>query len=144
MFFMRNWTALTGCFAVLCLSTSAHADAPKQHCGKASSTAEMAQCAEKELQAAEADMKQALSRAVAQYTPVATERRDAQQVAWEQKIRRDLDASQTAWAEYVRVSCGAVADTYDKGTLTEINVPECKAELTRQRAKFLKIYFGPQ
>jgi len=139
---MKNWTALVGCFAVVCLGTPSHAGTPKQHCGEASSTAEMAQCAEKELEAAEADMKQALSQAVAQYTPVVSERGDAQQVGWEQKVRSDLNASQAAWADYVRVSCGAVAETYDKGTLAQINVPECKAELTRQRTKFLRDYFG--
>jgi uncharacterized protein YecT (DUF1311 family) len=139
---MRNRTALIGCVAVACLSAPSRGGTVKQHCGKGSSTAEMAQCAEDELQAAEAQMRQALSQAVAQYTPLASERHDAQQVAWEQKIRGELNASQAAWADYVRISCGAVADTYDNGTLTEVNVPECKTELMQQRTKFLQIYFG--
>ena len=141
---MRNRAALIGCLAVVCLGIPSLAGARDQHCRKALSTVEMSKCAEKELQAAEANMKQALSQALAQYTPVASERSDAQQVAWDQKIRRDLNASQAAWADYARITCGAVADTYDKGTLSEVNVPECEAELTRQRTQFLRVYFGSE
>ena len=58
------------------------------------------------------------------------------------KLRAALNVSQSAWADYVRVTCAAVADVYDNGSLTEVAVPKCKAELTRQRTKILRDYFG--
>ena len=139
---MRNWIVVIGCVAVTWVLPPSYASGVKEPCGKHSSTAERAQCAEEELKGAEADMKHALSQAVALYTPGTSERGDAQQTAWERKIRADLNVSQSAWADYVRETCGAVADTYDKGTLTEVTVSECKAELTRQRTKILRDYFG--
>jgi uncharacterized protein YecT (DUF1311 family) len=140
-------------FTVGCLGARPSAIAQHVDCGKAESTAEQAACADRELSAAEQELKEAFGNALDQYIPSADQKRQTaalprydrdRQVQWEQRMRRDLNLSQKAWLSYRQSACGTVADMYDGGTITAIAVPLCKAEMTRARAKFLHDYFGDE
>jgi len=116
---------------------------------KTLSIAGLGECANQELTAAERQMKRTFQDALAQYTPKAEHSRahnsaTNQQAQWERRMRDNLIASQEAWLKYRKSACGAVSDMYGLGTSAEINVPECKADLTRARIKFLRTYFMNQ
>jgi uncharacterized protein YecT (DUF1311 family) len=126
--------------------------AQKVDCAKPKtlSIAGLADCANRELAATEVEMKQTFQEALSQYTPKAEHSRERhgahnsatnQQAQWERRMRDDLIASQEAWLKYRKSACGAVSDMFGLGTSAEINVPECKADLTRARSKFLRTYF---
>ncbi len=68
-----------------------------------------------------------------------SERED--QIAWNQKMRRSLQASQRAWLAYRVSACGAVSDSAAGGTIADEEVTFCKVGLTKERTKFLNDYF---
>lgn len=114
------------------------------------SIADLGECANRKLAAAESELDKTFKKALAQYTPKAAQATDTtrvpnsidgREIEWERRIRDDLKASQIAWLRYRESACGSVSDWYDGGTAAEINVPECKTELTRARIKFLRTYF---
>lgn len=126
--------------------------AQKVNCAKPKnlSIAAMGECANRELAAADKELKQTFQEVLAQYTPKATQSPmkpelsnsiDSQQMQWNRRMLEVLKSSQEAWLQYRESACRAVRDSYEGGTSAEINVPECKAQLTRERIKFLRTYF---
>jgi uncharacterized protein YecT (DUF1311 family) len=123
--------------------------AQKLDCNKPISSAEQAECAHQELTAAEADLKEALSGALQQYsessgkenTPL-PKSEEREQRDYDAKMRGSILASQKAWIQYRTAACQSVAMMYDGGTISASAVPSCQAALTRERAKFLRDYFG--
>ena len=124
--------------------------AQNANCAKLPSTAEQANCVNRELVATENELKQTLKDALAQYTLTGEQSRETpavgssgrdQQIQWNQRMRDDLNASQQAWLKYRESACGAVGDSYDGGTFAEVAVPLCRADMTRARTKFLRTYF---
>jgi uncharacterized protein YecT (DUF1311 family) len=67
---------------------------------------------------------------------------ERQQAQYEARMRRALIASQKAWLEYREAACNSVAVMYDGGTITGPAIPSCQADITRERAKFLRDYFA--
>ena len=59
-------------------------------------------------------------------------------------MRQRLRASQAAWLRYRETACAAVQEMYDGGTIAEVDVPGCKADLTESRTRFLQKYFIDQ
>lgn len=122
----------------------------RSDCAKLPSTAEQADCVNRELAATESELKQTLKDALAQYAPAKEQDRKTpavgnsgsdQQIQWNQRMRDDLNTSQQAWLKYRESACRAVGDSYDGGTFGEVAVPLCKADLARARIKFLRGYF---
>jgi uncharacterized protein YecT (DUF1311 family) len=118
-------------------------------CGKAASTADQYQCANRELAASEADLKDAYAAALRQYSHSSAEEGTAwpkgdahDQSQYEGRMRRALIGSQRAWLQYRVTACNSVREMYDGGTITGPAVALCQAELTKQRTKFLRDYFG--
>ena len=120
-------------------------------CGKADSAAEKRICADHELDKAEAAMKVAFDRALAQFSyslkkhtekdPLPESEQAEQKIA-EQKMRRALRASQKAWVAYRESACGAVNDSFEGGSISDEIATFCKADLTKDRTKFLNDYFN--
>jgi len=122
--------------------------APKLDCSKPNSSAEQAQCADQELAATEADLKEALSGALQQYSESAAKddtplpkNEDQEQRQYDTRMRRAILASHKAWVQYRAAACNSIAKMYDGGTIAASAVPSCQAALTRERAKFLRDYF---
>jgi uncharacterized protein YecT (DUF1311 family) len=141
------WTALTvAAFNLLPLS----AKAQESNCAKAASTAERYQCANQELATAQQDLESAFGDAVQRYTPKADDGKEdapsrpekAQQAEYERKMRQGLELSQKSWLQYQSAACAAVSDFYEGGTMGPTAAALCKAEIARQRAKFLRDNFG--
>ena len=124
--------------------------AQESNCSKAASTAEQYQCANNELATAEQDLKAALADALQRYTPKADETKEnalpppesAQQAQYERKMRQSLESSQRIWLQYQSAACAAVSDFYEGGTMGPTETALCKAEIARQRAKFLRDNFA--
>jgi uncharacterized protein YecT (DUF1311 family) len=121
----------------------------QSNCDKPVSTAEEQQCADQELATAEAGLKEALETALRRYShskvredirlPKSDEHQQAQ---YEARMRHTLIASQKAWLQYRESACNSVAEMYEGGTATGPAVASCRTEMTRERAKFLRDYFG--
>jgi uncharacterized protein YecT (DUF1311 family) len=124
--------------------------AQESSCTKASSTAEQYQCANNELAAAEQDLQSAFADALQRYTPKADDtKEDAppppqrdQQADYERRMRQRLETSQKMWLQYQSAACAAVSDFYEGGTMGPTAAALCKAEIAKQRAKFLRENFG--
>jgi uncharacterized protein YecT (DUF1311 family) len=134
-------------FSLVPLTTSAQ----KMDCGKAASSAEQDQCADQELATAETDLKDAFADALQQYTPTADGQKENatlpkydkdHETRYEKRMRRDLKVSQRIWFQYRTAACAAVSSMYDGGTISPAAASLCKAEVTRQRIKFLRDYFA--
>ena len=134
--------------AICTLPLTANAQQP--NCSKAPSTAEQYQCAHNELATAEQDLKTALADALQRYTPKADETKEnalpqsesAEQAQYERKMRQSLESSQKIWLQYQSAACAAVSDFYEGGTIGPTEAALCKAEIARQRAKFLRDNFA--
>jgi uncharacterized protein YecT (DUF1311 family) len=120
-------------------------------CGKADSAAEKRICAYNELDKAEATMKVALDRALAQFAESGEKYKasdplpkseQADQIVSERRIRRSLLASQKAWLAYRESACGSVNDLFYLGSIADEETTFCKADLTKERTKFLNDYFN--
>jgi uncharacterized protein YecT (DUF1311 family) len=124
--------------------------AQESSCTKASSTAEQYQCANNELAAAEQDLQSAFADALQRYTSKADDtKEDAppppqrdQQADYERRMRQRLETSQKMWLQYQSAACAAVSDFYEGGTMGPTAAALCKAEIAKQRAKFLRENFG--
>jgi len=123
--------------------------AQKIDCGKLTISAEQVQCADQELAAAEADLKEALSAALQQYSETPPEEdtplpksEEREQRRYDARMRRSLLASQKAWVRYQTAACSSVAVMFEGGTITASEVPLCQAALARERANFLRDYFA--
>ncbi|MDR3751264.1 MAG: lysozyme inhibitor LprI family protein [Terracidiphilus sp.] len=144
-FFIACFIA-AGC-SLIPLTTSAQ----KMDCDKAASSAEQDECADQELAMAETDLKDAFADAIQHYTPMADEQKENaalpkydrdHEAQLEKKMRRDLEVSQKIWLQYRTAACAAVSDMYDGGTISPAATSLCKAEITKQRIKFLRDYFA--
>jgi uncharacterized protein YecT (DUF1311 family) len=151
---MLKFKSLIGIF-LFALVFSLRLTAQKVDCGSPSSTAERANCVNRELQSAESDMNAVFEKALETYTPNSQVQKgwtgpaipkseQDHQVKWEARMRRDLEASQEAWLKYRATACATVREMYDGGTAAEVDVPGCKADLTESRTIFLRKYFIDQ
>jgi uncharacterized protein YecT (DUF1311 family) len=124
--------------------------AQESDCGKAPSTAEQYQCADKELATAEQDLENAFAGALQRYTPKADETHENalpqperdQQNQYERRMRESLELSQKIWLQYQSAACAAVLNFYEGGITGPTAAALCKAEIAKQRAKFLRDNFG--
>jgi uncharacterized protein YecT (DUF1311 family) len=141
------WATLV---VAVCNTLPLTAMAQESNCGKAPTTAEQYQCANQELATAEQDLETALSDALQRYTPKADDTKEnapppperAQQAEYERRMRQRLELSQKAWLQYQTAACAAVSDFYEGGTMGPTAAALCKAEIAKQRAKFLRDNFG--
>jgi uncharacterized protein YecT (DUF1311 family) len=56
-------------------------------------------------------------------------------------MRQRLQLSQKIWLQYQSAACAAVSDFYEGGTMGPTAATLCKAEIAKQRAKFLRDNF---
>ncbi len=146
----KQYVLLATLIVAVCNTLPLTASAQESNCGKAPSTAEQYQCANNELAAAEQDLQNALADALKRYTPKADDLKEntlpppekAQQAEYERKMRQRLELSQKMWLQYQSAACAAVSDFYEGGTMGPTAAALCKAEIAKQRAKFLRANFG--
>lgn len=136
-------------FVAVCNILPVTAVAQESTCSKAPSTAEQYQCANQELATAEQDLASALANALQRYTPEADDIKENtlpppekdQQSDYERRMRQRLELSQKTWLQYQSAACAAVLDFYEGGTMGPTAAALCKAEMAKQRAKFLRDHF---
>ena len=143
----KQYLLLATLIVGVCNTLPLTASAQESNCGKAPSTAEQYQCANNELATAEQDLQSAFADALQRYTPKADENappppEKAQQAEYERKMRQRLELSQKMWLQYQSAACAAVSDFYEGGTMGPTAAALCKAEIAKQRAKFLRANFG--
>jgi len=145
---MRKQSLLAILIVAVCNALPSISIAQELDCSNAPSTAEQYQCANNALATAEQDLNSAFTDALQHYTPKADDsnalpqpERD-QQVQYEKKMRQSLELSQKMWLQYQSAACAAVSDMYEGGTMGPTAVANCKAEIAKQRAKFLRENFG--
>jgi uncharacterized protein YecT (DUF1311 family) len=92
---------------------------PEGPCAEAGSSRAMEACAERELKAAEAEMKKSYDR-LASSMEAPSE-------------RASLRAAQRDWVRYRRSNCRSEAFLYRGGTIQELILLRCSARLTRER-----------
>jgi uncharacterized protein YecT (DUF1311 family) len=143
----KQYLLLATLIVGVCNTLPLTAIAQESNCGKAPSTAEQYQCANNELATAEQDLQSAFADALQRYTPKADENappppEKAQQTEYERKMRQRLELSQKMWLQYQTAACAAVSDFYEGGTMGPTAAALCKAEIAKQRAKFLRDNFG--
>jgi uncharacterized protein YecT (DUF1311 family) len=133
-------------FSTLSLTITAQ----QMDCSKAATTAEQSQCADNELSTAERDLQSAFTEAIQHYSPAADEtsenklprsQRDSHS-QYEKTMRDSLELSQKTWLQYRTAACAAVLNIYEGGTMGPVAASLCKAELAKQRARFLRDNFG--
>lgn len=145
---MQKRYLLTTLFVAFTLPLTASAQ--ESSCAKAPSTAEQYQCANNELAAAEQDLEKAFADALQRYTPKPEDVKESalpppereQQAGYEKRMQQRLESSQKAWLQYQTAACAAVSDFYEGGTMAPTAAALCKAEIAKQRAKFLRDNFG--
>ena len=111
---------------------------------------EQYQCANHELATADQDLASAFADALQRYTPKADDMKENapppperdQQAEYERRMRQRLELSQKIWLQYQSAACAAVSDFYEGGTMGPTAAALCKAEMAKQRAKFLRDNFG--
>ena len=146
----KQYLLLATLIVGVCNTLPLTAIAQESNCGKAPSTAEQYQCANNELATAEQDLQNAFADALQRYTPKADDLKEnalpppekAQQAEYERKMRQRLELSQKMWLQYQSAACAAVSDFYEGGTMGPTAAALCKAEIAKQRAKFLRDNFG--
>jgi uncharacterized protein YecT (DUF1311 family) len=146
----KQYLPLVTLIVAVCNTLPLTAIAQKLNCGKGSSTAEQYLCANQELATAEQDLQNAFADALQRYTPKADDMKENalppperdQQAEYERKMRQRLELSQKIWLQYQSAACAAVLDLYEGGTMGPIAATLCKAEIAKQRAKFLRDNFG--
>ncbi len=99
--------------------------------------------------AAEADLNDALSGALQQYSEVRDKENtplpkseEREQRYYDNLMRRSILASKRARVQYRAAACHSVAVMYDGGSISGSALPSCQAAMTRDRAKVLRDYFG--
>jgi uncharacterized protein YecT (DUF1311 family) len=119
-------------------------------CEQFQSTAEQSECANRQLETAERDLKAMFDATLQPYTEstLKTNKRkslpkseEQEQVRWEKAMLKKFGASQQAWMKYRDSACGTLEFMYAGGTISSVTVPLCKADLTRERTKFLQDHF---
>jgi uncharacterized protein YecT (DUF1311 family) len=123
--------------------------AQESSCAKAPSTAEQYQCANHELATAEQDLETAFADALQRYTPKADDVKENalppperdQQSEYERRMRQRLELSQKIWLQYQSAACAAVLDFYESAAMGPTAAALCKAEIAKQRSKFLRDNF---
>lgn len=146
----KEYLLLAALIVALCNTLPLTAIAQESSCGKASSTAEQYQCANHELATADQDLESAFADALQRYTPKADDMKENapppperdQQAEYERRMRQRLELSQKIWLQYQSAACAAVSDFYEGGTMGPTAAALCKAEIAKQRAKFLRDNFG--
>jgi uncharacterized protein YecT (DUF1311 family) len=146
----KRYFLLASLIVAFCNTLALTAIAQESSCTKAPTTAEQYQCANNELAASEQDLEKALADALQRYTPKPDDAKDdalpppekSQQAGYESKMRQRLESSQKAWLQYQTAACAAVSDFYEGGTMAPTATALCKAEIAKQRAKFLRDNFG--
>lgn len=146
----KQYSILATLIVAVCNILPFSAIAQQLDCGKAPSTAEQYQCANNALAAAEQDLQSALTDALQRYTPKTDEMKENalpqperdQQAEYEKHMRQKLEFSQKMWLQYQSAACDAVSDFYEGGAMGPTAGALCKAEIARQRAKFLRDNFG--
>lgn len=128
-----------------------HLAAQETDCPAGQTTAENRACAHRHLDEAEAAMKIAFQRALAQFANGPEKPMDAEplpksergdEIAWRRRVRSGLLVSQKAWLAYRESACGSVNDLFYMGTIADEEVTFCKADLTKARTKFIEDYFN--
>jgi uncharacterized protein YecT (DUF1311 family) len=146
----KRYSLLATLIVVVCITLPLTSIAQGVDCGKAPSTAEQYQCANNELSTAERNLEAAFADAIQHYTPNADETKEndlpqperEQHAQYERKMRQSLELSQKIWLQYRSAACSAVSDLYEGGTMGPTALALCKAEIAKQRAKFLHDNFG--
>jgi len=146
----KQYLLLATLIVTVCHALPLTAIAQESSCGKASSIAEQYQCANHELATAEQDLENAFADAIQRYTPKADDMKENalppperdQQAEYERRMRQRLELSQKTWLQYQSAACAAVSDFYEGGTMGPTAAALCKAEIAKQRAKFLRDNFG--
>jgi uncharacterized protein YecT (DUF1311 family) len=149
---MKNRLPVLGLLGVFSSTLAcSYALAQNDPCAQLKSTAEQSQCVNRQLKSAEHDLKIALDAAIRYYTESEVKNNEKQslpkteqdaQIRWEKAMVGKLRTSQQAWLKYRESACGTVGLMYDGGTFASVAVPLCKADLTRERTKFLQGYFA--
>jgi uncharacterized protein YecT (DUF1311 family) len=146
----KEYLLLAALILAVCNALPLTAIAQESSCGKAPSTAEQYQCANHELATADQDLESAFADALQRYTPKADDMKENapppperdQQAEYERRMRQRLELSQKIWLQYQSAACAAVSDFYEGGTIGPTAAALCKAEIAKQRAKFLRDNFG--
>jgi uncharacterized protein YecT (DUF1311 family) len=146
----KEYLLLAALILAVCNALPLTAIAQESSCGKAPSTAEQYQCANHELATADQDLESAFADALQRYTPKADDMKENapppperdQQAEYERRMRQRLELSQKIWLQYQSAACAAVSDFYEGGTMGPTAAALCKAEIAKQRAKFLRDNFG--
>jgi uncharacterized protein YecT (DUF1311 family) len=146
----KEYLLLAALILAVCNALPLTAIAQESSCGKAPSTAEQYQCANHELATADQDLASAFADALQRYTPKADDMKENapppperdQQAEYERRMRQRLELSQKIWLQYQSAACAAVSDFYEGGTMGPTAAALCKAEIAKQRAKFLRDNFG--
>ena len=141
----KRYSLLATLIVAVCNTLPLTSIAQELDCGKASSPAEQYQCANNELSTAERNLEAAFADAIQHYTPNADETKEndlpqperEQHAQYERKMRQSLELSQKIWLQYRSAACAAVSDVYEGGTMGPTAVALCKAEIAKQRTKFL-------
>ncbi len=128
---MRSKSFIAACALVISTTTTG---AQEPDCGAALSTHEMNQCAEKELDAADAALNDTYQKAVAGIPARAGEKPyDAK--SWQDALR----ASQRAWVAFRDAECKGHAPMFwTGGTGTTGDVLGCMTGMTEERTKALR------
>jgi uncharacterized protein YecT (DUF1311 family) len=146
----KQYLRLATLIVAICNTLPLIAIAQESSCSKASSSAEQYQCANNELATAEQDLQSAFADAIQRYTPKADDTKENappppqrdQQADYERRMRQRLETSQKMWLQYQSAACAAVSDFYEGGTMGPTAAALCKAEIAKQRAKFLRENFA--
>jgi uncharacterized protein YecT (DUF1311 family) len=145
----KQYLLLATLIVTVCNILPLTAIAQESNCSKEPSTAEQYQCANHELAIAEQDLENAFTGALQRYTPKADDMKENalppperdQQADYERRMRQRLQLSQKIWLQYQSAACAAVSDFYEGGTMGPTAATLCKAEIAKQRAKFLRDNF---
>ena len=145
----KQYLLLATLIVAVCNTLPLTAIAQESSCAKAPSTAEQYQCANQELATAEQDLENAFADALQRYTPKADDMKENalspperdQQTEYERRMRQRLELSQKTWLQYQSAACAAVLDFYESSAMGPTAAALCKAEIAKQRAKFLRDNF---
>lgn len=109
---------------------SAHAGDQMIDCANAISTADLNDCASKELDAADAELNAVYKEAIGSIPSMATDNSRFNAKSWEEALRK----SQRAWVAFRDAECdGHVPMFMGGGTATTGEVIGCQTEMTRAR-----------
>lgn len=142
---MKAWLFLLLLLAAAPLSAQESAQATD--CAATDTRGDAIRCYQAEIKQAEGEMQAALDHDLAQFAPseenlkgLKGETREKQR-KWYADMQQQLRASQTAFLDYRKNTCGIFDVMYAEGTMRPVAVMDCHLKLTKDRAKWLRDNF---